>query len=327
MVEISNVVAGSINGFIDYALWITAILVIYYGIRFALGTEKKEETGDGEGWGKLKDWWDKATDKTDSAEKEAKKKDEEKDKAKKAADIEKQRDARKKKLDAIRAFLLKAIEDCTDFRNGLTGSNRQIASREATTALRDLTDHVNKVISGLKNMRRREKNTKVHSFLNSLYRSSGVASKIVKRMEIPPVNALNWIRMKGEERKEALHVKNICNVILKRIDDYITNEKKEDYNAELRIRKEIEARMEEASADDDEDTSASGDEDASAGSSRTRRSSRRSAGSDEDSSAGSSRTRRSSSRSTGRDRDASGAGRDEDSSASGDEDSSAAPWP
>ena len=55
MVDINNVVAGTISEFISYALWITAILATYYFIRFVMGTEKKEDS-DGDGLHKIKDW-------------------------------------------------------------------------------------------------------------------------------------------------------------------------------------------------------------------------------------------------------------------------------
>lgn len=62
MVDINNVVAGTISEFISYALWITAILAIYYFIRFVMGTEQKEEP-DGEGLERIKDWIKKRSDK------------------------------------------------------------------------------------------------------------------------------------------------------------------------------------------------------------------------------------------------------------------------
>lgn len=48
MVEISSILATSVSNFIDYALWVTAVMIVYYFIRFAMGTEKKkkEEEGD-----------------------------------------------------------------------------------------------------------------------------------------------------------------------------------------------------------------------------------------------------------------------------------------
>ncbi|MBS3123961.1 hypothetical protein J4437_04995 [Candidatus Woesearchaeota archaeon] len=58
MVEISSILATSVSNFIDYALWVTLVMIVYYLIRFAMGTEKKkkEEEGDSGGdiFGKIK---------------------------------------------------------------------------------------------------------------------------------------------------------------------------------------------------------------------------------------------------------------------------------
>lgn len=211
MVEISSVLATSVSDFIDYALWITAAMIVYYFIRFAMGTEKKkEEESSDDPYAKLKTWFKSEKDSEDNKKVE-------KEKEKKLAE-------RRKHLNGVRGFLLRAIEDGSDLITALNRPNPATAVKEAHGPLIDMRSNVSDATRELRRIFRQEKDAAKHDFYDSLYRSSGMALKVAERIEIPPVDATNWDLLVKEEKEETKDIRKICAAILERINKFIKDE-------------------------------------------------------------------------------------------------------
>ncbi|MBI2665212.1 hypothetical protein HYX12_01155 [Candidatus Woesearchaeota archaeon] len=101
---ISDLVASTALSFVDYALWIVAVLIIYYAVRFIMGTEKAPEP-TGEGLEKIKGWL--------ASEKE--KGEQKKEQAKKDAEAK----MRERLLHPAKGFIIKAEQNAEDARDSL----------------------------------------------------------------------------------------------------------------------------------------------------------------------------------------------------------------
>ena len=70
MVVISSIVSTSVQSFVDYALWIVGIMIIYYCVQFFLVAPPSEEKKAAEET-KAKEWWDDFFAKRKDKKKEA----------------------------------------------------------------------------------------------------------------------------------------------------------------------------------------------------------------------------------------------------------------
>ena len=217
MVDINNVVAGTISEFISYALWITAILVIYYFIRFVMGTEKKEEQ-DGEGLAKIKEWLTKRKE----TEKEAK------DEKKKSHEEQQHAHQRKRLLGRGRSICARIINDCNEGRDYLQKRESSSLSRARSVVNsigRDLKI-LKQLIAKAQSKLQGEKRTYLGEWYNFTEAMEELLQNSIHTHLPPNVNDIaTWDRLIPSVRENFKELKIRAGLVMNALEGFVDEDK------------------------------------------------------------------------------------------------------
>ncbi len=184
--------------FIDYALFIVGIMLLYYLARFLFFGEGKEDDTEE----RKKKVWDFV------------------DRKKKESQTKKEFQERERKARYPKSFLVKAVDDCDDLLDALRDKDRKEASHKAHSEWNKLKDHLLNAARYLRNLRRGEKGD-VYAYLENLVTYGGEAYQLAKETDIPKHDSGNWVNEVQAAMANAKKIKEICGALLKSIDNFV----------------------------------------------------------------------------------------------------------
>jgi len=205
MMEISAIMGQTLNDLLNWALAITGIMIVYYVIKFFLvgGLTPEEKAAKK---AEEKEAWEKVKNMVSDKQKG-----------------KKEREEMKKREDRVahpKAHLVLATENCEDLSKAFSRDSKETAVRVAKRELKELKHNLAHAVHYLKHMRRHEKG-KLYQFLDSLYAAGGVALKKVEEIKIPAHDADHWNDKVKEVKGEVKRIREICGLIIGRLDDYM----------------------------------------------------------------------------------------------------------
>ena len=213
----SPYVVGSIVQFIDWALFIVSIMILWYIVKFFLVPRPTEQ----EIAQKDKEWQESGA----AARKWLGKKIEDQ-KAKQ------QLQRREREVRPAKSYLVNAVEGCDSLVRALsrragTVEERRAAVKKAEKHLTFLRKNLKNALRELKILRRKEKGRIYHIFDN-LCHHAGVAYSKAKNIRLPdPADAANWVAA-VRDIENVLRgnggVEPICGDIIKDLDVFIEHE-------------------------------------------------------------------------------------------------------
>lgn len=237
---VSDIVAGTVDEFISYALVIVIIMIIWYIIKFFIVAPPTEE------------------------EKERKREEEQErfwrgvGKIKEKLVVKKEKKRRKEKASYPKYCLVRAIERSEELDKALEEAfpeeKREAAARKAERAGKELKRELARAARSLKRIRRHEKD-KIFQFLNNLYSHSEVAWQKAEGIEIPrlTLKEKEWSSQVSWLQREARVIKSICGSIIEKLDTFVEEAEAEGLGEaayETLSREEKMRRREEAAAEE-----------------------------------------------------------------------------
>jgi hypothetical protein len=198
-------VVASITTFIDWALTIVSVMIIWYVIKFFLvepptkADKVAAEAADKEKGQKMRDWL------TGKA------------KEQKGKDAKKRRE---NELKPAKAHLVEAIGNGEDLVSSFSGYDKGASLAQAKTHLRDLRSNLKMAVHNLRHVRRQADGDSL-KLLDSLYKNSGVALSKAKDLELPDRDSENWTKDVNDLVKAVKEVRRITGAVLEVLDKYI----------------------------------------------------------------------------------------------------------
>jgi|APSaa5957512622_1039677.scaffolds.fasta_scaffold38448_2 hypothetical protein len=219
---ISDLVAGTIAEFIDYAMIVVTFMVVWYIIKFFLvapPTKEDRKKQEEERVAKGKETREWIADKLKTkAEKEKERKE--------ALKKKHEQHEREEHLKHPRAHLIEAIEEGEDLFKILSKKYSPENVAKAEESHKHLVKHLKNVNKYLRRIRRHEKG-EIRDFFNQLYTYGGVALELAENISLPE-GLVDWDTKSNEAKKHLGSSKGVvplCGVILKAIDDFIVSDK------------------------------------------------------------------------------------------------------
>ncbi len=219
-------VTGTVQEFIDYALTIVSLMIIWYMVKFfwAAPPTKEERKQIEEEWAErgaqARGWLkEKIT--------EMKKKDEETERVDKE---QHERERRKERVRVPRASLTNAIETVEKLEEALLQPDREKVLDEVQHHLTKLETSLKTVLSSLQRIRRSEPNEhELFKFFNTLYSEAATALEKTKDFVMPLQNDADWANKLAALKQQATGdqgVKEVCASVLDKLQKFVKEQEK-----------------------------------------------------------------------------------------------------
>lgn len=205
---LSEILQTKIGDFIDYALFIVLLMIIYYIVKFfVIGGKTREE---------LEAEADEQRGRFTSFLKQ------------KGKESEKRKEYEKREHHAKhpKAYLIHAIESCDKVLESLSKQSKEEVVSESARNLRQLKRHLVHATRHIRDIRREEKG-ETFQWLDNLFSHGGTAMEIVNKLTVPKADADDYDAKTSEIRKNVAIIRGVCGSIIQRLDQYVGEAKKE----------------------------------------------------------------------------------------------------
>ena len=214
---VSSTIGTTVNDFIDLAIVIVTLMLIWYVIKFFLVGPPTPE--------------DKAAkrDRESGEAEEAKRKRgellEERRTRKEAAEKIEVQKRREHNMRLPLGNLIHAMTDCTDtvhsLSEGRNAARRVSATGDATRSLHSCNSRLRQAARAVRGALHRERDHTLHEALDNIYRFMGAAEHEIAHINIPNHADPNWVALAATASTQVDHIRAGCDSIRQAIDQYI----------------------------------------------------------------------------------------------------------
>ena len=214
---ISDAIGNTINDFVDWAMVVVIIMLIWYVIKFFLVSPPSET-----------DRASRKDRKASEAEEAKRKRDElgaERTRRREAAELTENQKRRDRLMRLPLSNLVHAMNDCSDIVRSLTSgrnaTQRVSATGNATRSLNSCHSRLRKAAKAARGALHSESDRTLHESLNNIYHFIGAAEHSIASVNIPAHADPNWVNLANHSITEINNIRAGLDSIRQAIDQYV----------------------------------------------------------------------------------------------------------